>query len=307
MDADEQSSADASEDDSSVSDTAKKEGNKPLSILKFGKGQRRRGRRRSIRWHGVDAENGGSPQTNEAAAGSNVPVVPLAAALPPTQHATPVSSTMPQVGTPAQVPPATATPAALASRYPPFVTVEPTVTLASTPSAVPPSRPAAAASFLRLSAPTPAVNPAVPLYGGVIPAPDNAIGQSRAQNVPPVQSVPAAASSHCLSGFPVVAIVLLAVAFATVGLITFLAFFIEVWPEETDTVDGSVELTELTDFEVPSANEYTNTLPTTPVKTPTSDENGIPRVGGDRTEGDEQNEFSTIGLETPLSESPTPV
>ncbi|KAL3222068.1 hypothetical protein MRX96_028984 [Rhipicephalus microplus] len=259
------------------------------------------------------------------------------ATLSSTQHATPVSSTLPQVGTSAQVPLETTTTPVLASRYAPLVAVEPRSTLAIASSAVPPSLPASATGLTRQPAPSipppgaisnidlshtvpavsnpaplflitaPAVNPAVPLNNGVEPSPDNAIAHSAAQQAPSVQSVHAAASPRCPNGFPVVAMVLLALAFATVGLITFLAIFIEVWPEETDTADGSAKLTQLTDFNGPSTNEYTNTHLMASTKASTVDGDEIRRAGVDKTEDDEQYEWSTISTETPVSESPTPV
>ncbi|XP_065286064.1 uncharacterized protein [Dermacentor albipictus] len=324
------------------------DGNALIGILKSGKGCRRhkKHRRRSIRW-GIDPE-GSNQQENAAAAESHAPVVPAAAANPSVQQAAPAQAT-PVAG---QVLAASGTPSASAIPTGASVSAAPQRAPATVRSPVLPSVPAVPATLGPQQAqsiaphgainnvdrphaepavskpvsPAPAASPeavaiaAAPLYYNVIPAAENAAIHVPAQSIPTAQEVDG--TTCCPAGVTVGAMLTLALAFATLGLLAFFALFTDTLQMETNAGDESAELTPLTDFKAPATNEHPNKQFTTPATIPTlrvnTEGSGIRRAGRERAEdkgegglpsidGEGQGGLSSLDPTTPVTEPLTPL
>nr|XP_050026998.1 uncharacterized protein LOC126522313 [Dermacentor andersoni] len=333
-----------------------------IGILKSGKRRRRHKKhhRGSIQW-GIDSKES-KQQQNAAAAESHAPVIPAAAGNPsaiqgPPQtlaehpHAAAAAQATPAAG---QVLAASGTPSASAIPTRASVSAAPQWTPATLRSPIPPSvtavpaasgpqqalsvaphgavinvdRPHAEPAVSKPLPPAPTASPeavaiaAVPLYHDVIPAPENAAVHVPAQSLPTAQGVDDTTNNCCPAGITVGAMLLLALVFATMGLLAFLMVFTDTLQMETNAGDESAKLTPLTDFKAPPTNEHPDkqlTMPATiPTMRATTEGSGIRRAGRERTEdtgeagflsidGEGQEGLSSLDPTTPVTEPLTPL
>lgn len=214
-------------------------------------------------------------------------------------------------GTPASaIPPSVpAVPAALALQPAQSIAPQGTISNVDRRHAMPAvSNPA---QLVPAAAPVPVATTAVAFYYDVIPAPENSAVNVPVQPIPTAQGVDGTPSNRCPAGVTVGAMLLVALAFATMGLLTFFVIFTDALLMETNAGDEGAELTPLTDFKAPPTNEHPNTQLTTPATTPTlratPEGSGIRRAGLDRTEDEGQEESSSVGPTTPATETLTPL
>nr|XP_050027068.1 testis-specific gene A8 protein-like [Dermacentor andersoni] len=188
-------------------------------------------------------------------------------------------------------------------------------------------RPRAEPAVSNPAPPVPAASPvavaitAVPLYYDVIPAPENAAVHVPQPPISTAQEVDGTTNNCCPACVTVGAMLLLALAFATMGLLAFFVLFTDTLQMETNAGDESAKLTPLTDFKASPTKEHPNEQLTTPATIPTlrvnTEGSGIRRAGRERADdkgeeglpaidGEGQEGLSSLDPTTPVTEQLTP-